>query len=88
MELKRYGFVVTSARREEDKARVNAIAQMVAAPGFSGFSEFLKPVTPELAGLTLFRCTRGCAQARVSPYVARNAFHATSPSALCASSAR
>jgi hypothetical protein len=31
---------------------------------------------------------RGCAGERISAYVARNAFHATSPSALFVSSAR
>jgi hypothetical protein len=61
---------------------------MVAAPWFRVFSELFRPVTPELAGLALFRCARGYAEARISLYVARNAFHATSPSALCASSAR
>jgi hypothetical protein len=61
---------------------------MVAAPWFSVFSELFKPATPELAGLASFRCARGCAEPCISAYAARNAFHATSPSALCASSAR
>ena len=81
-------FVVASAHREADKAGGNAITQTVAATWFSIFSELLKPVTPELAGLALFRCLKGGAGARISAYMARNAFHATSPSALCASSAR
>jgi len=40
------------------------------------------------AVLALFRCLKGRAGARISAYVARNVFHATSPSVLCASSAR
>ena len=34
---------------------------MVAAPWFNVFSELFRPVTPELAGLALFHCVRGCA---------------------------
>jgi hypothetical protein len=45
------------------------------------------PISNEMSA-TPERRGEECARARISAYAARNAFHATSPSALCASNAR
>ena len=84
----RYLFAVVGRSQRREDARGVSKDEIASAPWFGVFSELFRPVTPELAGLALFHCARGCAGARISAYAARNAFHAASPSALCASSAR
>jgi len=84
----RYLFAVVGCSQRREDARGVSKDEIASAPWFGVFSELFRPVTPELAGLALFHCARGCAETRISAYVGRNAFHATSPSALCASSAR